>query len=268
MPWVKGLNKVLMSSGAKAAVPPTSSSFCNDDPGGGISCHCWRDGPCYWHVYYSSNICSSLLEKHLWFQFIRHRVIPTMARGLSLHEKGQSLKISCCSLFKGLLGGINKSGTIMNTRSLTWGNGSKSIFESSLAMSLKSRDLVIGDLVIRDLVIGDLKKRGTLCHSNWGPCIGGPYVSGTLCCRGPGMWGPSGRGKLFRDLASMYPGWPIAWRQSKRILPYIEERTLRTKVFRQIGHSAWHFRRNFVSPPPTQHLCACMYCVSPTETKP
>ena len=55
--------------------------------------------------------------------------------------------------------------------------------------------------------------------------------------------------------------------KTKRIKPYIEERTLRTtRVFRQIGHSAWHFRRNFASPPPTKHLCACMYCVSPTET--
>ena len=30
---------------------------------------------------------------------------------------------------------------------------------------------------------------------------------------------------------------------------------LTTRKVRQIGHSAWH-------------LCACMYCVSPTETKP
>ena len=40
----------------------------------------------------------------------------------------------------------------------------------------------------------------------------------------------------------------------------MEDRDLWTKKeVQQIGHSAWHFIRNFASPTPTQHLCACIY---------
>jgi len=40
-----------------------------------------------------------------------------------------------------------------------------------------------------------------------------------------------------------------------------------TRKVQQIGLSAWHFRRKVTCPSHSQHLCACMYCVSPTETK-
>ena len=43
----------------------------------------------------------------------------------------------------------------------------------------------------------------------------------------------------------------------------------RTRKVKQIGHSAWHFRRKFAPPLlPSISAHVHMYCVSPTETKP
>ena len=51
---------------------------------------------------------------------------------------------------------------------------------------------------------------------------------------------------------------------TKEDMAYIEDLDLWTmKEVRQIGHSAWLFRRNLASPPPTQHHCACTYVLRP-----